>query len=207
VEIVVKGRHLSLDVGEPFKEHCRTKLARLERHDARLRRLDVEVSHEANPRQSEQAHRVEITCRTRGPVVRAEAADHDAYAAFERAFDKIEERLRRASTRRQASHSHSHHAHAEPPVAAAVAPEPAPEEPEHDLAPDELFVDGLVVRVKAHTDPPMTLADALHAMELVGHDFFAFTDSETGECSVVYRRRGWSYGVLRISSEAAEAVA
>ena len=76
------------------------------------------------------------------------------------------------------------------------------------LAADEVLVEGLVVREKVHADPPMTLADAIHAMELVGHDFFAFRDLGSGLCSVVYKRRGYDYGVLRItSSEVAAAVA
>jgi ribosomal subunit interface protein len=203
VEIVVKGRHLALDVGDAFKEHCQTKLVRLDRLDPRLQRLDVEIISDAHHRQSESKQRVELTCRTRGPVVRAEAVAADPYAAFEKAFDKLEERLRRAASRRQASHSHSHHAHVPDPGApidAVPDPAPAPED-SSDLGPDELLVEGLVVREKSHADPPMTLADALHAMELVGHDFFAFRDIETGICSVVYRRRGYDYGVLRITSE------
>jgi ribosomal subunit interface protein len=203
VEIVVKGRHLALDVGEAFKEHCQTKLVRLERLDPRLQRLDVEIMCDAHHRRSDSKQRVELTCRTRGPVVRAEAAAADPYAAFEKAFDKLEERFRRAASRRQASHSHSHHAHVPDPAATVdVVPDPvaAAVDPP-DLAADELLVEGLVVREKTHADPPMTLADALHAMELVGHDFFAFRDVETGTCSVVYRRRGYDYGVLRITSE------
>jgi ribosomal subunit interface protein len=206
VEIVVKGRHLALDVGEAFKVHCVEKLERLERLDAQLMRLDVELSHEPNPRQSGQAQRVEITVRTRGPVVRAEAAANDCYAAFEKAFDKLEHRLRRAASRRGASHSHSHHAHVPPPApdaldtdasAPAVAVDGAPE------APDLLEVgSGLVVREKVHLGGPMTIEDALHAMELVGHDFYLYCDSETGKPSVVYRRRGYDYGVLRLQAVA-----
>ena len=54
------------------------------------------------------------------------------------------------------------------------------------------------VREKVHQSRPMTLEDALREMELVGHDFFLFLDSETGQPSVVYRRRGWAYGVIHL---------
>jgi ribosomal subunit interface protein len=200
VEIVVKGRHLALDVGEAFKVHCVEKLERLERLDAQLMRLDVELSHEPNPRQAGHAQRVEITVRTRGPVVRAEAAAHDCYAAFEKALDKLEHRLRRAASRRGASHSHSHHAHVPAPLdiedlGATVSDSEA--EPAQD--PDQLEVgSGLVVREKVHQGGPMSIEDALHAMELVGHDFYLYCDSATGKPSVVYRRRGYDYGVLRL---------
>ncbi len=200
MEIVVKGRHLALDVGEAFKVHCVEKLERLERLDAQLMRLDVELSHEPNPRQAGHAQRVEITVRTRGPVVRAEAAAADCYAAFEKALDKLEHRLRRAASRRSASHSHSHHAHVPAPQdiedSGAAASEGGAEPAE---APELLEVgSGLVVREKVHQGGPMTIEDALHAMEFVGHDFYLYCDSATGKPSVVYRRRGYDYGVLRL---------
>jgi ribosomal subunit interface protein len=202
LEIVVKGRHLSLDVGESFRQHCEEKLARLERLDQRLMRLDVELSHEPNRRQQSSAERVEITVRTRGPVVRAEAAATDCYAAFEKAFGKLEERLRRAASKRTASHSHSHHAHVPSPSVAgdAAASNGASSAEEHALAPGEREIgSGLVVREKEHAAPPMRIEDALHAMELVGHDFYLFSDMETGQPSVVYRRKGYDYGVLRLT--------
>jgi ribosomal subunit interface protein len=202
LEIVVKGRHLSLDVGESFKQHCVEKLERLERLDQRLIRLDVELSHEPNPRQHDAAQRVEITVRTRGPVVRAEAAADDCYAAFEKAFGKLEERLRRAASKRTASHSHSHHAHVPAPSAEPVLNgNGTPSHDEDALGPGEREVgNGLVVREKHHEAGPMRIEDALHAMELVGHDFYLFSDVETGQPSVVYRRsRGYDYGVLRLS--------
>jgi ribosomal subunit interface protein len=200
LEIVVKGRHLSLDVGESFKQHCVEKLERLERLDQRLIRLDVELSHEPNPRQHDAAQRVEITVRTRGPVVRAEAAADDCYAAFEKAFDKLEERLRRAQSKRAASHSHSHHAHLPPPLPEPISNGSAPVV-DDGLAPGEREIGmGLVVREKHHEARPMRIEDALHEMELVGHDVYLFSDVETGQPSVVYRRsRGYDYGVLRLS--------
>ena len=57
------------------------------------------------------------------------------------------------------------------------------------------------VREKVHTAAPMSLEDAVNQMELVGHDFFLFHDLDTDRPSVVYRRRGWSYGVLHLETE------
>ena len=56
----------------------------------------------------------------------------------------------------------------------------------------------MVVREKTHSAAPMTLDQALYEMELVGHDFFLFVDKETEMASVVYRRRGYDYGVIRL---------
>ena len=207
MEIVVKGRHLSQDVGESFREHCTAKLGRLERLDHRLRRLDVELSHEPNPRRSGECERVEITVRSRGPVVRAEAADASCYAAFEAAFDKIEERLRRAASRSKASHSHSHHAHLPaglPLAATAAAPREELDGADVGLDLEPELVPGLVVREKLHDSEPMTLEEALHRMELVGHAFYLFCDADTRQPSVVYRRRGYDYGVLRLAPAGSE---
>ena len=63
----------------------------------------------------------------------------------------------------------------------------------------------LVVREKVHAAPPMTIDQALLEMELVGHDFYLFHDSECDRFSVVYRRRGYDYGVIRLVEEIAGA--
>ncbi|PRX49056.1 SSU ribosomal protein S30P /sigma 54 modulation protein [Prauserella shujinwangii] len=57
---------------------------------------------------------------------------------------------------------------------------------------------GRIVREKQHSAEPMTLDRALYEMELVGHDFYLFNDSEVGKPSVVYRRKGFDYGVIRL---------
>jgi len=59
---------------------------------------------------------------------------------------------------------------------------------------------GLIVREKEHKAEPMTIDRALFEMELVGHDFYLFADAETGQPSVVYRRKGYDYGVIRLAT-------
>ena len=58
----------------------------------------------------------------------------------------------------------------------------------------------LVVRDKTHEAQPLTTEEALHEMELVGHDFFLFVDATSGLPSVVYRRHGYDYGVIRLAT-------
>jgi ribosomal subunit interface protein len=208
LDIVVKGRRT--EVSERFREHVKDKLGRLEKLDSKAYRVDVEICHESNPRLAGACDRVELTLRSRGPVVRAEAAAQDPYGALDIAVAKLEERLRRAADRRRTRHQ-QHHGHASQVRGAPRAePEPATLE---DTAPDTAEQNGgpveegvvmaagpLVVREKAHDATPMTLDDALHRMELVGHDFYLFCDAENGLPSVVYRRRGYTYGVLRLRS-------
>ena len=52
---------------------------------------------------------------------------------------------------------------------------------------------------KEHEDKPMSVDDALYEMELVGHDFFLFYDSQTQRPSVVYRRHAYDYGLIRLA--------
>jgi ribosomal subunit interface protein len=240
LEIVVKGRRA--EVTERFREHVREKLSRLERLDAKAYRIDVEVGRESNPRQTGMRDRVELTLRSRGPVVRAEAAAQDPYGALDIATAKLEERMRRAADRRRTRHQAGPGAGGHPPnghglnaredagalEAAGLAEVPdlppivpgggapaadpvnggAPQRADGSTADvddddrsedDVLLAAGpLVVREKAHDATPMTLDDALHRMELVGHDFYLFCDADTGLPSVVYRRRGYTYGVLRL---------
>lgn len=213
MDIVVKGRNV--EVPDHYREHVAAKLAPSERLDSRVIRIDVELAHEKNPRQSDRCQRVEITCYSKGPVIRAEASAADFYAALDAAVLKLEARLRKAHDRRRISHGR----HTPPSVAEATAGLPADLPPLTTpvngssgqssyeavalLEPSEDAVDdteSLIVRDKTHNAEPMTTADALHEMELVGHDFYLFSDAVTGLPSVVYRRHGYDYGVLRLAT-------
>src|SRR6266478_3864629 len=102
MEVIVRGRHIT--VPARFRQHAAAKLAKLEKLDQKAVRIDVEVSEERNPRQSDRRERVELTIRSRGPAIRAEAAADDRYAALDLAFAKLESRLRRAADRRKVKH-------------------------------------------------------------------------------------------------------
>ena len=193
MEIVVRGR--KTEVPERFREHVEGKLAKLGKYDNRMSRIDVEVTHESNPRQASEAERVEITTRTKGPVIRAEAAAPDRYAALDAAVSRIESRLRRAADRRR-DRRKSGGLDVAPPDLLVLPEVGSSPEGEAEASVDD---DGpLIVRDKTHHATPMTLDQALYEMELVGHDFYLFVDAESGRPSVVYRRRGYQYGVIRL---------
>jgi ribosomal subunit interface protein len=205
VEIVVTGRHVQ--VSERFRRHLDEKLAKVPQLAPRVQRLDVVVTHEANKRQSKACDRVEITCHVKGPVVRAEACADDKYGALDIAMDKLLERLRRDHDRRRV-----HRGRRVPESVSQATSRVADGAPNFNgksaalidagLDEGELLVeDGdspIHVREKVHATMPMGLDQALYEMELVGHDFYLFHDKDTNQPSVVYRRRGWSYGVIHL---------
>src|SRR3954468_24363280 len=196
MEIVVRGRNVVIP--DHYRQHVGEKLARLERYDHKIIRTDVELNHEKNPRQNGSCQHVEITCRTKGPVVRSEACAEDFYKALDIAADRLERRFRQAADRRRI-----HHGRRTPPSVAEVTaalPNDAlvaevPNEP--DELPDG---PGRIVREKEHTASPMSVDQALHEMELVGHDFYLFSDKDSGLPCVVYRRHAYDYGLIRLGS-------
>ncbi|MBG0563115.1 ribosome hibernation-promoting factor, HPF/YfiA family [Actinoplanes aureus] len=204
MDIVVKGRNV--EVPDHYREHVADKLSKVERYDQKLMRADVELFHERNPRQSDTCQRVEITVITKGPVIRAEAQAQDFYAALDCAINKLDARLRRSADRRRVHRGR----HAPVSVAAATANLPtdltgsvatltAESSVDTELAEHDESQPWRIVREKEHAAEPMTVDDALFQMELVGHDFYLFLDKDSGRPSVVYRRRGYDYGILSLA--------
>jgi ribosomal subunit interface protein len=198
MEVVVRGRNV--EVPDHFRQHVAEKLVRIERYDSKIIRTDVELHHERNRRQNDSCQHVELTCRTRGPVVRSEACAADFYRALDLAIEKLERRLRQAADRRRVHYGRRTPTSVATATAATadssaeVASEPGPASGEDvDDGP------GRIVREKEHPAKPMTVDQALFEMELVGHDFFLFADQETGRPSVVYRRRAYDYGLIRLT--------
>jgi len=204
MDIVLNSRHCELS--DRFREHVEEKLARLEKHDHRVIRVEVEVDKERNPRLADRAVRVELTAFSRGPVVRAEAAAEDKLAALDQALDRMAAQMRRAADRKRVHRGR----HTPVSVGRALAGVETGADSSPDGAVDDVVAptrvgpitvmgDGpLVVREKSHPASPMTLEQALYEMELVGHDFFLFVDKESERPSVVYRRRGYDYGVITL---------
>jgi ribosomal subunit interface protein len=223
VDIIFKGRRT--DVQERFRRHASAKLSKIERLDSKTIRIDVEVTAERNPRQSDRRERVELTIRSRGPVIRAEAAADDRYAALDRALAKLEGRLRRSGDRRKKrtvaspveratalspvpgtgaeGNGQAGHVGARGPARTGPSdPQPPAPRGAEDVIPIQMEGDGpVVVREKFHTAVPMSIDQALLEMELVGHDFFLFRDDACGHPSVVYRRHGYQYGLIRLVEE------
>ncbi len=209
MEIVVTGRNV--EVPDHFREHITDKTDRLERYDGKIVALEVELFHERNRRQMKHCQRIEITGRGGcGTVARAEACAQDFYSALDQAVAKLEARLRRSHDRRRITGRRTRVAAGrgagtavldEPMLDELVGAIPEPRAAADDDATGEIEADlpGQIVRHKVHTAAPMSVDDALSRMELVGHDFYLFADADSGAPSVVYRRKGYDYGVIRLA--------
>lgn len=200
MEITVTGRHV--EVPARFRRHAEEKLAKVPQLDPRVVRCDVVITHETNPRRSKEAYRIEVTCRAKRTVIRAEASADEEYAALDLVMAKLGERLRRQHDRRRV-----HRGHARPVSVAEATADLAYLEVMPGLSEaSEGASAGLgedpdcpvQLREKVHESVPMDVDEALREMELVGHDFYLYQDKETGRPSLVYRRRGWSYGVIHL---------
>jgi ribosomal subunit interface protein len=204
MEVVVSSRQC--EVSERFREHVQDKLSRLEKHNHRIIRVEVLLERERNSRQPDRQVRVELTAKSKGPVLRAEAAAEDKMAALDLALDKMSAQMRRAADRRKVHRGQ----HTPESVAQAMARAGGVTSTvdstvaEHNVGPVDVDGDGpLVVREKTHAASPITLEQALYEMELVGHDFYLFVDKDSERPSVVYRRRGYDYGVISLKLDGA----
>lgn len=215
MEIAVTGRRVS--ISQKYRDVIESKMNRVTAIAPDAERVTVVVSHEGNPRQADTAKRVEITVYAGRTVVRAEASSSDEYSALDLALDKLTLRLRRSRDRRK---DHRRGYNNQVPVDLGVAQEEPAVQEEAEAEPESNSTDAAVagdlgpgesvevrvgdtpvtIRRKLHIAEPMTIDDAINQMELIGHDFFLFTNIDTGRPSVVYHRHGWSYGVFEIDT-------
>ncbi|WP_062071674.1 ribosome hibernation-promoting factor, HPF/YfiA family [Demequina sediminicola] len=213
MDIAIVGRHTK--VTEEMRTTIVEKLEKVEEVAPRTTRAEVHVVHERNPHLSGNRERVEITLHGQGGILRAEADADDRLIALDRAQARVLEQLRKRRERHAKRHNKKPSLHEV--VTDLASQESAPSAPEADPvesveswegAPEgstrEVAIDDtpIVIRSKTHTGKPMTVAEAIDQMELVGHDFYLFQDVDSNLPSAVYRRRGWTYGVIHLEADA-----
>jgi ribosomal subunit interface protein len=212
MEFMISGRNLT--VSDRFREYAEEKISKIASLGDKVQRVDAKVTKETKVRQIAELLTVELTVLGRGPVIRAEASAADKFAAFDLAYNKLLERLRRAKDRKKVHHGR-HTPKSVTEATASLEPastsEPIYEEAAHwseerpeEKSPYEVENDlpagdsPVLIRRKVFPAASLTLDDAVDNMELVGHDFYLFVDKETKAPSVVYRREGWTYGVISL---------
>lgn len=210
---------VGVGITDRFRTVVEEKIAKIETLAAKAQRLDVKVTHRVYRNGRIPDETVELTLIGKGPVVRAEAVDGDKFVALDLAVDKMTEQLRRAKEKRVDGRQHPRGPHFEKGSGSleGIDVQPASVEVLRAVATGSIPVQNdeeetyspVVIRTKSFEAEWMTVEEAVDRMELVGHDFFLFVDARTDHPSVVYRRKGWDYGVIALSTQAppAEALA
>ncbi|MBU4465560.1 MAG: ribosome-associated translation inhibitor RaiA [Actinobacteria bacterium] len=205
---------VGVGITDRFRTVVEEKAVRVEHLAPRAQSLDVKVTHRAYHNGRMEDSTVELTLTGKGPLVRAEAVDGDKFAALDIAVDKLAEQLRRAKDKRIDARKHPRGATFDKETGSieGVDVEPASVDLLRAVATGEVpiltgVVDDddytpVVIRTKKFDAEWMTVEDAVDRMELVGHDFFLFIDARTDHPSVVYRRKGWDYGVISLTAAA-----
>jgi putative sigma-54 modulation protein len=180
----VKGRNIA--VTDSLHSYAEEKLVKLGRNLNSASRLELELFCERNPR-IEDNQVAEATIFTKGPVLRAKGATGDMYASIDLVADKLGRQVKKYRSKLV-----SHDAHVRGSLPPEVIAEPLPEEDEEAFEEDG----PRIVKTKQFSIKPMSPEEAALQMELVGHDFFVFRNSESNDTNVIYRRRDGDYGLI-----------
>jgi len=179
LQVIVKGRNI--EVTDALREHAVQKVAKIGKLGLDFREIEVKLVVEKNP-SIKNNQIAELTLVGSGPLLRATDRDRDMYIAVDKAVSKLLRRIKkfhgRQIDRTQAQES--------------ALRGPSPEESSGEESPS-------IVRRKTISLKPMTPEEAVLQMEMLGHDFFVFTDSETGQATVVYRRNDGNVGLIDTS--------
>lgn len=185
MEISVTGRRMT--VSEALKDYATEKIG------AAMKVMDIEplvaevVLHVEKNRSNPRPCVCEVTITARGHIIRVEESEEDMYAAIDVAAAKVVRQMRKFKTR-----VIDRKTRAEAPVFRSETTNP-----DYDALMEELSADDEVVRVKELDFKPMTEEEALVEIDLLGHDFFVYTDRDSNAVCVLYRRTNGGYGLLK----------
>jgi putative sigma-54 modulation protein len=185
VDIIVKSKNC--DVPGRLKDEAVQRVEHATRFFDRLLGVEMVFSEEHNPRIAEPAV-VEVTAHIKGHHIRAEGSGEDHRGAVDVAIARFERQLARYKARLVDRHRRGRQAQ---PAGNGAVPRSAAESPDEG---------GLgrpnIVRTKQFTLQPMVPEDAAFQLELLGHDFYLFTNALTGRCNVLYRRKDGDLGLI-----------
>jgi len=176
MQIIVKGKNI--EITEALRQHACDKVSRVGKYFDGILKTEIELSVERNPKIPE-SQVVEVTIFSTGPIIRAKESASDMYHAIDLVTTKLERQARRVKEKMIDRHHHAKNPFKVPSVA---------DEGEESEA--------VIVKTKSFALKPMTPEEATLQMDLVGHDFFVFINSETEETNVVYKRKDGNYGLI-----------
>lgn len=178
MEITVRGKNL--EVTPALRQYAEKRMSKIERFFD-----DVPVSAHAVISTERGRYIVEVTLSVNGILLRGEESTGDAFASMDLVLEKLEKQIEKFKTRITRRLRMARKAAVREEMPAPVA---GPAEEEGDRP--------RVVRVKRFSFKPMSVEEAILQMDLLGHDFFVFTNAETDQVSLVYRRRDGDYGLI-----------
>ena len=205
MELKISARNLN--VSDRFRDYVEEKAGKIDRYAHKPEELHIKVVRHEHSKSSGSEDQVELTVYEPGHIVRAEARASDKFAAFDMAFGKLVERLRRYSDKHKVHRGGGHKNVSTSELTASDFATLDITPADHDLLLGKTSTESLsqeppyspvVIKSKEFESKPMTKEEAVGHMELVGHDFYLFLDSETSRPAVVYRRKGWNYGVISL---------
>ncbi len=182
MQVIIKGKNI--EITDALRDHATHKVAKIEKLGLGFREIEAKLIVEKNP--SIKDHNVaELTVTGGGALLRATDRDPDMYVAIDKAVDKLQRRIKKFHGKR-VDRTHGHRAGSR-----AVVAEGEQEEAVPGGSPS-------IVKTKTLMLKPMSSEEAALQMEMLGHDFFIFTDADTENTSVVYRRKDGDYGLIDI---------
>ena len=174
MQLQVRGKNV--EVTEAIRGYAEQKLRKLDRHLSDQARCELELAVEKNPSIAAN-HVAEATIWTKGPVIRAREASSDMRASIDQLIEKLERQATRYREKRRRSSARANGRARKPEVR-----------------------DGAIVKTKQFPVGPLSPEEAVDQLELVGHDFFLFRNSESDELNVLYRRNEGGYGLIEPQS-------
>ncbi len=207
MDVNIRGKNVGIT--DRFEQYVESKTEKVAGLIPKAQAFEVRVSRQSD-RSPQNGDQVEITLVGPGPVIRAESIGSDKYTAFDIAYGRVLERIRRMKDKQADRRGRGRVSLGD---AAAndfgmIDVTPAPLEVLESVATGSVPVVGeeadaqyspVVIRSKEFPAEQLSVEDAVDQMELVGHDFFLFVETDSGKPSVVYRRKGWNYGVISLA--------
>jgi putative sigma-54 modulation protein len=183
MDVVIRGKNVK--VSESLRSAATEHLTKLDRYANGLARAEVDFSEERNPRIAEN-QKCEVLVHVKGHLLKAHASASEPFAALYAVCDKVEHQVKRLKDKRVAR-SHPRRVRSE---RVEMPPLESDEDDQGDALPAR------IVKTKEFTIKPMTTEEAVLQMDLLGHDFFLYTSSETGRAAVIYRRNDGNFGLI-----------
>lgn len=175
MRISINGK--GLEVSDYMRELVDKKVGKLERYFSQDTEAQVTLSVEKT------RHIVEVTIPYEGGIIRAEEVTGDMYASIDNVLDKLEKQILRYRTRLEKNLRNGAFKYDQPVYSTSY------EEPEQEAGPR-------IVRVKRFNIKPMSEEEAMLQAELLGHSFYVFTNAETNDINVLYKRKDGNYGLI-----------